>query len=65
MRKIAAVIVLMLLVVVVGCVTLNITVYFQPEQLDKAAEKSVERMWNLEGKPGEGAAPTTPGESGK
>lgn len=37
-----------------GCVTLNITVYFQPEQLDKAAEKSVERMWNLE------CAPVTP-----
>jgi hypothetical protein len=44
-----------------GCVTLNITVYFQPEQLDKAAEKSVERMWNLDGSPAAsdsgGAAP--------
>ena len=50
---------LAVVVLVVGCVTLNITVYFQPEQLDKAAEKSVERMWNLDGKPPE-TAPVTP-----
>ncbi|MDQ7781021.1 MAG: hypothetical protein RDV41_15100 [Planctomycetota bacterium] len=65
MKRLAVVIALLLLVVAVGCVTLNITVYFQPEQLDKAAEKSVERMWNLDGKPGEGAAPEAPAGTGK
>ncbi len=51
MKRFWTLVIAALVALLVGCVTLNITVYFQPEQLDKAAEKSVERMWNLEGAP--------------